>query len=147
VVLVLIAYCTGSPVVYHDTIMPIHGFAYSRSMSFLLGIMGPSASFVNNLNSKWTYALAAHSAFVLAISHSKNPYAVFIATMSMVATAKVGTWTRDQTTLCRLVTYILPWLIIQGAKGRIANHSAGAHILGPGSLPCAVARGNATDQG
>jgi hypothetical protein len=65
----LYAYYSKDPVAYHDAMMPIHGFAYTRALLGLLGTMGPTTSFIENVNSKDVYAHAVFGAALLSIGH------------------------------------------------------------------------------
>jgi hypothetical protein len=64
----LYAYYSKNPVAYHDSIMPIHGFAYTRASDYP-GTMGPTTSFVRNVDSKHVYGHAVLGAALLSVGH------------------------------------------------------------------------------
>ncbi|KAE8335186.1 hypothetical protein BDV24DRAFT_156234 [Aspergillus arachidicola] len=63
------AYSTQDPIHYHDCLMLLHGFVYTRVLIFLLGTMGPTRSFIKNVNSPFIYAQSALGAALISVGH------------------------------------------------------------------------------
>ncbi|PTU16983.1 hypothetical protein P175DRAFT_0447294 [Aspergillus ochraceoroseus IBT 24754] len=87
------AYYTQSPVDYHDAIMPIHAFVYARAIIFILGTMGPSKSFLRNVNSRFVYTQAIFGGALIAIGHCSRPEAICVYVVIMHTLGKIGVWT------------------------------------------------------
>lgn len=88
------AYRTGDRVDYHDALVPIHAFVYTRVMFFLCGSIGPTTSFRKNVNSKYIYLLAVFGGALIAVGHCSKPLAVPLYLMTVHAIGKLNFWTR-----------------------------------------------------
>lgn len=97
------AYLTQSRTAYHDAVMPIHAFIYTRVMIFLMGTMGPTLSFHKNVNTRFVYSEAILGGALIAVSHSSRPEAIAIYLGIMHVLGKIGMWTRRQHDICRYV--------------------------------------------
>jgi hypothetical protein len=84
--LIVQAYMTRDPMDYHDALMPLHGFVYTRALLFMFGIMGPSIVFKGNINFSEAYSLAVFGAAVTAVSHCSSPWAppMYMATVFFI---------------------------------------------------------------
>ncbi|PLB48641.1 hypothetical protein P170DRAFT_474994 [Aspergillus steynii IBT 23096] len=98
---ILHAYYTQTPTAYHDAVMPIHAFIYTRVMFFLMGTMGPTLSFQKNVNSPFIYSEAILGGALIAVSHSSKPEAIGIYLSIVHVLGKIGLWTRRQRDACR----------------------------------------------
>ncbi|KAF7596066.1 hypothetical protein BBP40_003328 [Aspergillus hancockii] len=93
--MMLYAYYTKNPVAYHDAMMPIHGFVYTRALLAILGTMGPTTSFVENVNSKDVYAHAVFGAALLSVGHcSGGVNTIFGYVLLVHAVGKLNLYTR-----------------------------------------------------
>ncbi|KAK5030038.1 hypothetical protein LTR13_008350 [Exophiala sideris] len=90
------AYHTGNRVDYHDALVPIHAFGYTRVMFFLYGSIGPTTNFRKNVNSKYIYLIAVFGGAVVAVGHCSRPLAVPVYLMMVHAVGKLNFWTRVQ---------------------------------------------------
>jgi hypothetical protein len=84
--LIALAYVTKDPLDYHDAIMPLHGFVYTRALLFLFGIMGPHTTLKSNINLRESYSLAVSGAALIAVSHCSSPWAValYLSVVSLI---------------------------------------------------------------
>lgn len=84
--LIVQAYMTRDPMDYHDALMPLHGFVYTRALLFMFGIMGPSIKLEDNINLREAYSLAVFGAAVAAVSHCSSPWAppMYMATVCLI---------------------------------------------------------------
>ncbi|GES64685.1 hypothetical protein ATEIFO6365_0009017400 [Aspergillus terreus] len=90
----LYAYYTQSPADYHDALMPIHSFVYTRVLIFLMGTMGPTPSFKKNVNSRFVYSESILGGALIAVSHSTKPEAIAVYASIMHMVGKVSLWAR-----------------------------------------------------
>jgi hypothetical protein len=91
----LYAYFSRDPVAYHDAVMPIHGFVYTRALLALLGTMGPTTSFTENVNSKHVYAHAVFGAALLSVGHcSGGVTTIFYYVLLVHAVGKLSLYSR-----------------------------------------------------
>ncbi|PYI36399.1 hypothetical protein BP00DRAFT_483569 [Aspergillus indologenus CBS 114.80] len=74
--LVVHAYITQTAMDYHSSIMPLHGFVYTRALIFLLGTIGPTRSFIKNVNSPFVYAQSVLGAALISVSHCRGLWPV-----------------------------------------------------------------------
>lgn len=81
-----LAYVTQDPMDYHDAVMPLHGFVYTRALLFLFGVMGPHPTLKDNINLRAGYSLAVFGAALIAVSHCSSPLAVplYLAIVSLI---------------------------------------------------------------
>ncbi|KAF9894906.1 hypothetical protein FE257_004528 [Aspergillus nanangensis] len=98
---ILYAYYSQTPTAYHDAIMPINAFVYTRVLIFLMATMGPTLSFHKNANSRFVYADAIFGGAVMAVGHCSKPEAVPIYLVIMHVLGKTGLWTRKQQDVSR----------------------------------------------
>ncbi|OJJ95815.1 hypothetical protein ASPACDRAFT_35706, partial [Aspergillus aculeatus ATCC 16872] len=73
---ILRTYYTQTPTAYHNAIMPVHAFLYTRVLIFLIGTMGPTISFLKNVNSRFVYSESILGGALIAVSHYSKPEAV-----------------------------------------------------------------------
>lgn len=90
----LYAYYTQSPADYHDALMPIHSFVYTRVLIFLMGTMGPTPSFQKNVNSRFVYSESILGGALIAVSHSTKPEAIAVYASIMHMVGKLSLWAR-----------------------------------------------------
>ncbi|KAE8372670.1 hypothetical protein BDV26DRAFT_285760 [Aspergillus bertholletiae] len=86
------AYYTQNPMDYHDSMMPLHGFVYTRALIFLLGTMGPTRSFVQNVNSPFVYAESVLGAALISVSHCHGSWPVLVYLTLMHLLGKISLW-------------------------------------------------------
>ena len=101
------AYYSGSRTDYHDALVPVHSFVYTRALFFLFGTVGPTTDFMKNVNSKYVYMLAVFGGAVIAIGHCHRPMAVPVYLMMVHIVGKVNFWTRRKVESYKCAT-ILP---------------------------------------
>ncbi|KJK64781.1 hypothetical protein P875_00010989 [Aspergillus parasiticus SU-1] len=89
---ILVAYTTQNPIDYHDAIVPLHSFIYTRIIIFLFGTMGPSLSFSENVNSPFVYAEAVFGGALIAIGHCTRPSAIVAYLLLVHAVGRVSTF-------------------------------------------------------
>ncbi|QMW27828.1 hypothetical protein G4B84_003117 [Aspergillus flavus NRRL3357] len=89
---ILVAYTTQNPIDYHDAIVPLHSFIYTRIIIFLFGTMGPSLSFSKNVNSPFVYAEAVFGGALIAIGHCTRPSAIIVYLLLVHAVGRVSTF-------------------------------------------------------
>ncbi|KAJ5335643.1 uncharacterized protein N7506_005703 [Penicillium brevicompactum] len=87
------AYLTKAPMDYHDAIMPIHGFVYTRSLLFLFGLIEKSASPKDNRSAQVSYAEAVICAGCISVSHCGHPWAVCLYLGVFTLCGGLGQWT------------------------------------------------------
>jgi hypothetical protein len=56
--------------------MSLHGFMYTYVLIFLLATMGPTRSFIKNVDSPFVYAESVLGAALIAVSHCHGPWPV-----------------------------------------------------------------------
>ncbi|KAL2783980.1 hypothetical protein BJX66DRAFT_330280 [Aspergillus keveii] len=99
--LVIRAYCSQSPVDYHSSMMPLHGFVYTRALIFLLGTMGPSRDFIKNVNSPFVYAESVLGAALISVGHCQGSWPVPTYLILMNLLGKISLWAGEQHEDCR----------------------------------------------
>lgn len=87
------AYLTKAPMDYHDAIMPIHGFVYTRSLLFLFGLIGKSSPPKDNRSVQVSYAEAVICAGCISVSHCSHPWAVCLYLGVFTLCGGLGQWT------------------------------------------------------
>lgn len=98
---ILYAYYTQTPTAYHDAIMPINAFLYTRVLIFILATMGPTLSFHKNVNSRFIYSESIFGGAVIAIGHCSLPEAVPLYLILVHVLGKIGLWARRKQDICR----------------------------------------------
>ena len=78
---------------YHDAMMPLHGFVYTRALIFILGTLGPTTSFLVNVNSPFVYAEAVFGAALISVSHCSKSWAVMEYMSVVFIIGKLSLWT------------------------------------------------------
>ncbi|KAI3017322.1 hypothetical protein CBS147347_10318 [Aspergillus niger] len=100
-VLVVRAYLTQTNVDYHSSIMPLHGFVYTRALIFLLGTMGPTRSFVKNVNAPYVYAESVLGAALISVGHCHGSWSVPTYLVLVHAIGKLSLRIREKYEFCR----------------------------------------------
>jgi hypothetical protein len=100
-ILVIRAYCTQNPVHYHSSMMPLHGFVYTRALIFILGTMGPSRDFVKNVNSPFVYAESVLGAALISVGHCHGSWPIPVYLMLMHLVGKISLWVGEQHDYCQ----------------------------------------------
>ncbi|KAE8410320.1 hypothetical protein BDV36DRAFT_289689 [Aspergillus pseudocaelatus] len=95
IVLVVRAYFSQNPVHYHDSMMPLHGFVYTRALIFLLGTMGPTRSFTTNVNSQFVYAESVFGAALISIGHCHGSWPVPVYLLLVHFLGKLSLWVEE----------------------------------------------------
>lgn len=104
-VLVVRAYFSQNPVHYHDSMMPLHGFVYTRALIFLLGTMGPTRSFTTNVNSQFVYAESVFGAALISIGHCHGSWPVPVYLLLIHFLGKISLWVEEIHESSKCVTY------------------------------------------
>ncbi|KAE8150416.1 hypothetical protein BDV25DRAFT_139820 [Aspergillus avenaceus] len=86
---ILYAYYTQDPTAYHDAVMPIHAFIYTRALIVLPGTMGPSLDFTENINSRFVYAEAVFGGALMSIGHCSRADALLCYVLSVHIVGKL----------------------------------------------------------
>lgn len=89
------AYLTKVPMNYHDAIMPIHGFVYTRSLLFLFGIIERFSSSNDAMNVHISYAEAVICAGCISVGHCSHPWAVCLYLGVFTMFGVLGQWTSE----------------------------------------------------
>ncbi|KAL2824968.1 hypothetical protein BJY01DRAFT_241630 [Aspergillus pseudoustus] len=109
--LVIRAYYSQNPVHYHSSMMPLHGFVYTRALIFLLGTMGPSRDFIKNVNSPFVYAESVLGAALISVGHCHGSWPVPAYLTLMHLLGKISLWAGEQSEYYRYNTphlYLCP---------------------------------------
>ncbi|RAL06458.1 uncharacterized protein BO97DRAFT_325581, partial [Aspergillus homomorphus CBS 101889] len=88
---------------YHSSIMPLHGFVYTRALIFLLGTMGPTRSFVKNVNSPFVYAQSVLGAALISVSHCRGLWPVPTYLVLVHGLGKLSLRVQEKYQSCRYV--------------------------------------------
>ncbi|KAJ5742358.1 uncharacterized protein N7511_011544 [Penicillium nucicola] len=86
IALIVRAYLSEGPMDYHDAMMPLHGFIYTRVILFIIGIMGTSDHLKDNINDPMAYTLAVFGAATISVSHISSPWAIvwYLGTFTLI---------------------------------------------------------------
>lgn len=91
-----LAYLSQNRSHYHDALVPVHAFVYTRAFFFLLGTIGPTTDFSKNVNSKYIYLTAIIGGALVAVEHCHNVWATPLYLLILHAIGKVNFWTKTQ---------------------------------------------------
>jgi hypothetical protein len=100
-ILVIYAYYTQNPVHYHSSIIPLHGFVYTRALIFILGIMGPLRDFIKNINSPFVYAESVLGAALISVSHCYRSWPIPVYLILMHLLRKISLWVGERHDYCQ----------------------------------------------
>lgn len=80
---------------YHDAMMPMHGFVYTRALLSIFGIIQQSSPHKDNISVRISYAEAVICAGCISVSHCSKPWAVSLYLGVFVVIGVLDQWTSE----------------------------------------------------